>query len=131
MRKKDGVIRFCVDYRKLNAVSKKNSYLLSKIDEVLDHLSGNYLFSTLVLKSGYWQIKVRPEDREKTVFSIRRGLWQFIVLPFGLCNASAFEPLMEKVLHGLLFRNYLVYLDVIICDKNFIEMTENLKKMFS
>lgn len=77
VKKKDGTLRFCVDYRKLNTVSKKDSYPLSRIDDILDQLSGNSWFSTLDLKSGYWQIKIRSEDREKTAFSIGNGLWQF------------------------------------------------------
>jgi len=105
---------------------------LPRIDDILDQLSGNSWFSTLDLKSGYWQIKIRPEDREKTALSVGRGLWQFTVMPFGLCNAPAtFERLMEKVLEGLLSRICLVYLDdVIIFANSFNEMLENLKKVF-
>ncbi|KMQ85049.1 krab-a domain-containing protein [Lasius niger] len=71
VRKKDGTIRFCVDYRRLNAVTIKDP--LPRIDDILDQLSGNSWFSTLDLKSGYWQIKIRPEDREKTAFSVGRS----------------------------------------------------------
>jgi len=75
------------------------------MDEILDHLAGNSWFTTLDLKSGYWQIGIRPEDREKTAFSIGSGLWQFKVMPFGLCNAPAtFERLMEKFLQPPLAR---------------------------
>lgn len=132
VRKKDGALRFCVDYRKLNAITKKDSYPLPRIDDILDQLSGNSWFSTLDPKSGYWQIGVRPEDREKTAFSVGRGLWQFTVMPFGLCNAPAtFERLMEKVLEGLLSRICLVYLDdIIIFASSFNEMLENFKKVF-
>lgn len=83
VRKKDGTIRFCVDYRKLNAVTKKDSYPLPRIDDILDQLLGNSWFSTLDLKSGYWQVKIRSEDKEKTAFSIGNGLWQFTVMPFS------------------------------------------------
>jgi len=133
VRKKDGTLRFCVDYRKLNNVTVKDSYSLPIIDDILDQLSGNFWFSTLDLKSGYWQLKVRPKDKEKTAFSIGRGLWQFTVMPFGLCNAPAtFERLMEKVLHGMLSKKCLVYLDdVIIFGRSFDEMLENLKMVFS
>jgi len=79
VRKKDGSLEFCVDFRKLNAVTIKDSYPLPRIDEILDQLAGNCWFSTLDLKSGYWQIKICPEDKEKTAFSIGKGLWQFTV----------------------------------------------------
>jgi len=132
VRKKDGTIRFCVDYRKLNAVTKKDSYPLPRIDDILDQLSGNSWFSTLDLKSGYWQVKINLKDKEKTAFSVGNGLWQFTVMPFGLCNAPAtFERLMEKVLHGLIPKICLVYLDdVIIFGKSFSEILENLKTVF-
>jgi len=128
VKKKDGSIRFCVDYRKLNSKTVKDSFPLPRIDGILDQLSGNTWFSTTDLKSGYWQIKINSSDREKTAFSIGNGLWQFTVMSFGLCNAPAtFQRLMEKVLHGLLFKICLVYLDdIIIFGKNFNEMLNNL-----
>lgn len=133
VRKKDDSIRFCVDFRKLNAVTKKDSYPIPRIDDLLDHLSGNAWFTTLDLKSGYWQIKLRLQDKEKTAFSIGSGLWQFIVMPFDLCNAPAtFEHLMEKVLHPILNKICMVYLDdVIIFAKTFEEMVANLRSISS
>lgn len=132
VKKKDGSIRFCVDYRKLNSVTSKDSYPIPRIDDMLDQLSGNSWFSSLDLKSGYWQVKIRPEDKEKTAFSIGNGLWQFTVMPFGLCNAPAtFERLMEKVLQQLLFKICLVYLDdVIIFSGSFEEMLGRLRQVF-
>jgi len=132
VRKKDGSVRFCVDFRKLNAITKKDSYPIPRIDDMLDRLAGNTWFSSLDLKSGYWQVRIRPEDREKTAFSIGKGLWQFTVMPFGLCNAPAtFERLMEEVLQQLINKICLVYLDdVIIFSEDFEDMLERLEQVF-
>ena len=91
------------------------------------------MFSTLDLKSGYWQVEIHPEDREKTAFSIGNGLWQFKMMPFGLCNVPAtFERLMEQVLRGLNLKTCLVYLnDIIVLGRLFEEHVQNLKEVFS
>jgi hypothetical protein len=89
VKKKNGKLRFCVDYRKLNAITKKDAYPLPRIDEMLNALSGSQWFSTLDLASGYWQVAMHPNDREKTAFVTRYGTYEFNVMPFGLCNAPA------------------------------------------
>ncbi|GFS96554.1 retrovirus-related Pol polyprotein from transposon 412 [Trichonephila clavipes] len=111
----------------------KDSYPLPRIDDTLDTLSGHKWFSTLDLKSGYWQVEIHPEDREKTAFTSGQGLWQFKVMPFGLCNAPAtFERLMETVLKGLTFEACLIYLDdVIIGGRTFEEHLQNIRKVLS
>ena len=117
--KKDGSKRFCVDYRRLNNVTRKDSYPLPRIDDTFDLLHGSRWFATLDLKSGYWQVELYPADKEKTAFTTGSGLWQFTVMPFGLCNAPAtFERLMENVLRGLLRKICLVYLDDVIVFAN-------------
>lgn len=132
VKKKDNTYRFCVDYRRLNACTVKDAYPLPKIDESLDQLSGYSWFSTLDMFSGYWQVELDPEDKHKTAFTTRRGLFQFKVMPFGLCCAPAtFERLMESVLAGLNWDICLVYLDdIIIMGKSFEDMLHNLTKVF-
>ena len=89
VKKKDGKYRFCIDYRKLNNVTKKDAHLLTRVDDLLDALQGSQIFSTLDLRSGYGQISVAPEHREKTAFVTPDGLWEFIRLPFGVSGGPA------------------------------------------
>ena len=113
--KKDGGTRFCVDYRQLNDATIKDAYPLPRIDDTLDMLAGKQWFSTLDLASGYWQVSLSRAARAKTAFATHSGLFQFRVMPFGLCNAPAtFERLMDRVLLGLRWSRCLVYLDDII-----------------
>ena len=115
VKKKGGGLRFCVDYRKLNEVTVKDAYPLPRIDDALDSLSHASWFSTLDLSSGYWQLEVSPNDRQKTAFTTRQGLFEFNVLSFGLCNApSTFQRLMDLILADLQWTTCLVYLDDII-----------------
>ena len=113
--KKDGGTRFCVDYRQLNDATIKDAYPLPRIDDTLDMLAGKQWISTLDLASGYWQVSLSKDARAKTAFATHSGLFQFRVMPFGLCNAPAtFERLMDRVLHGLRWNRCLLYLDDII-----------------
>ena len=131
--KKDQSWRFCVDYRKLNDVSQKDAYPLPRIDDSLDALGGSKLFSTLDLTSGYWQVELDDDAKEKSAFATRTGLWQWNVLPFGLTSApSTFERLMETVLRGLHWRTLLIYLDdIIVFSKDLDSHLERLGEVFT
>ncbi|KAE9295538.1 hypothetical protein PF008_g24238 [Phytophthora fragariae] len=102
VRKKDGEVRFCVDYRALNDVTKKYVYPLPRIDETSEALGGALWFTTLDLRAGYWQILVAEDDKDKTAFTTKQGLYRFVRMPFGLTNApSTFQRMMNSVLRGL------------------------------
>ena len=128
VKKKSGDWRFCLDYRLLNNTCYKDAYPLPRIDDCLDAVRGSSWFSTLDLASGYWQVSVHPDDREKTAFVTMQGLYQFKVMPFGLANAPAtFERLMERVLAGLQWEICLVYLDdIMVFAQNFEEHMSRL-----
>ena len=113
--KKDGSTRFCVDYRRLNSLTVKDAYPLPRIDDSLRLLGNQQWFSTMDLASGYWQVAMSPDAQKKAAFVTNEGLFQFRVMPFGLCNAPAtFERLMDRVLCGMRWSRCLVYLDDVI-----------------
>ena len=131
VRKKDGTTRFCVDYRRLNEVTRKDSYPLPRMEDCFDTLTGSKFFSTMDLASGYWQIKMKDADRAKTAFVTRSGLYEFLVMPFGLVGApSTFERCMETVLRQLQWQTCLVYLDdVIVFSSDFQEHVHRLREV--
>ena len=132
LKKKDGSTRFCVDYRKPNAVTRKDSYPLPRIDDAIDALSGSTLFTTLDLQSGYHQVAMNSESRDKTAFISHAGLYEYNVMSFGLTNApSTFQRLMSTVLHGLEWKICLIYIDdIIIFSSSFDEHLHRLRLVF-
>ena len=130
VKKKDGTSRFCVDFRPINAVTKVDGYPIPRFDECIDSLYGSKFFCSLDLQAGYWQVPLKSqEDREKTAFLTKDGLFQFKVLAFGLCNAPrTFERLMECVLRGLQWEKCILYLDdVLVYGRTFEETLNNLE----
>ena len=133
LKKDKQTYRYVLDFRKLNSVTVPDSYGLSRIDDTLDRLSGAKWFSTLDLQSGYWQVGLHPNSREKTAFhTSEHGLLQFKVLPMGLVSATAtFSRLMQKILRGLQWQTCLVYLDDIMCyGVDFDQAIERLDTVF-
>ena len=113
--KKDGSVRFCVDYRRLNSITKKDSYPLPRIDDSLDALKGSRYYSVMDMASGFWQVAMDADDAPKTAFATASGLYEFTVMAFGLCNSPAtFQRLMENVLRGLQWEICLLYLDDVV-----------------
>jgi hypothetical protein len=120
--KKDGDLRMCIDYRALNQLTVKNRYPLPRIDDLLDSLHGAKVFSSLDLQHGYHQIRIQDEDVPKTAFITHKGLFQYKVLCFGLCNApGTFQAVMNKVLAPVLGKCAVVYMDDILVYSNSME----------
>ncbi|XP_043972480.1 uncharacterized protein LOC122830832 [Gambusia affinis] len=132
VRKKDGGVRWCVDYRCLNNLTIKDAYPLPQIEECLDVVGGATMFSTLDLQSGYWQIAVDSKNREKTAFITKWGLYEYTQMPFGLCNApSTFQRAMELVLGGLQWETLLIFLDDVIVIGNGVDQSlDRLEQVF-
>ncbi|KAF9760592.1 Retrovirus-related Pol polyprotein from transposon, partial [Nosema granulosis] len=131
-KKKDGSLRFCVDYRQLNKIVAKEEYPIPRIDDALDALGGARVFTSLDLESGYHQIKVEEKDRYKTAFITRNGAYEWNRMPFGLNNAPfTFQKVMNSVLERWLYKFVVVYLDdILIYSKNEDEHITHLKIIF-
>ena len=125
---KDGSLRFCIDYRRLNAITKLDVFPLPRIDDSLDLFAKSKYFTTLNLAMGYWQVQMEPASQEKTAFVTLDGHYEFKVMPFGLTNAPATFQRLIGVLHGLVGRCCLVYIDdIIVMGKTFAEHVQNLR----
>ncbi|GJU19602.1 reverse transcriptase domain-containing protein [Tanacetum coccineum] len=129
VKKKDGSLRMCIDYRELNKLTVKNRYPLPRIDDLFDQLQGSSVYSKIDLRSGYHQLRVREEDISKTAFRTRYGHYEFQVMPFGLTNALAvFMDLMNRVCKPYLDKFVIVFIeDILIYSKNKQEHEEHLK----
>ena len=133
VRKKDGKLRFCIDYRKLNSKTVKDAHSLPTIEETLDSLVGACYFTSLDLKAGYWQVELAEEDKEKTAFTAGPlGFYEFNVLPFGLVNAPAtFQRVIQLAMGDLHLTKCLLYLnDIIVYSRTFEEHLDRLCSVF-
>jgi len=132
VKNKDGSFWYCVDYRKINSVTRRDAYPLPRIDACLNALSGAKLFSAFDLRSSYYQVPMHEDDADKTTIIVRTGTYRFKRVPFGLCNAgSTFKRVMDLALNGLNFNMCLVYSDdIIVYSTDVDEHIGRLEKLF-
>ena len=133
IKKKDGTPRFCIDYRRLNDVTVKDSYPLPRIDDALDLLGKSLYLSTLDFATGYYQVPLAEEDRKKTAFTTRSGVYEWNVMPMGLCNAPAtFQRVMDVLLTGMSWEMCLCYIDdIIVFSPTFEQHLLDLDRVFN
>ena len=129
VKKKNGTMRLCIDYRQLNKITIKNRYPLPRIDDLFDQLQGASVFSKIDLRSGYHQLKIKEMDIPKTTFKTRYGHYEFLVMSFGLTNALAsFMDLMNRVFHPYLDQFVIMFIDdILVYSKNVNEHAMHLR----
>jgi hypothetical protein len=132
VRKKDGSWRLCVDFRRLNKVTKKDAYSLPRIDEIFDMIGTARVFSTLDAQSGYWQVAMHPDHIEKTAFATPWGNYEYVVMPFGLCNAPAtYQRLMDNLLRPMIGKFVANYVDdTLVYSNSWQEHLQHLEQVF-
>ena len=133
VKKKDGSMRLCIDYRELNKVTIKNKYPLPRIDDLFDQLQGSQVFSKIDLHSGYHQLKIQEKDVQKMALRTRYGHYEFLVMPFGLTNApTTFMDMMNRIFRELVDRSVMVFIDdILIYSKSQEEHEEHLRIVLS
>lgn len=133
VKKKDGSVRFCVNYKKLNNVTKKSNYPIPNIDDIMTYFGGAKYFSCLDMFSGYFQVKVEENSKQYTAFVAQgHGSYEFNVLSFGLCNGpSTFQALADEVFQGMKWKDVVIYLDdILVFSKTKDEHLQKLRRVF-
>lgn len=133
IRKRDGGVRYCIDYRGFNGLIRRDNFPLSLVDECLDNLSGNVFYSKLDANSAYWQVRIEKLDCPKKACITKYGLFEYARMAFGLCNSPAtYARFINLVLRGLTWKVVQAFLDdILVLGRDFATHYENLRTVGS